>query len=159
MEEPIPGFKRLKPGGEVRLMGSYIMKCDEVVHDVNGNVSELLCSVDIETGNGMPVDGRKVKGNIHWLSRETAVEFSVHQFDNIFNKENVATLLEDDNFDEFINPDSLIVYNKSYGEPSLADAQVGEKFQFVRMGYFTRDSKNENVFNHTAPLKSSFKPQ
>ena len=159
MEEPIPGFKRLKPDGEVRLMGAYIMKCDEVLHDENGNVTELLCSVDIETGNGMPLDGRKVKGNIHWLSRETAVEFTVHQFDNIFNKENVATLLEDDNFDEFINPDSLIVYEKSYGEPSLADAAVGEKFQFVRMGYFTRDSKNESVFNRTAPLKSSFKPQ
>ena len=159
MEEPVPGFKRLKPNGEVRLMGAYIMKCDEVLHDENGNVCELLCSVDIETGNGMPIDGRKVKGNIHWLSRETAVPFTVHQFDNIFNKENVATLLEDDNFDEFINPNSLIVYETSYGEPSLKDAEVGEKFQFVRMGYFTRDSKNTNVFNRTAPLKSSFKPQ
>jgi len=159
MEEPIPGFKRLKPDGEVRLMGAYIMKCNEVLHDENGNVTELLCSVDIETGNGMPVDGRKVKGNIHWLSRETAVEFSVHQFDNIFNKENVATLLEEDTFDEFINPHSLIVYEKSYGEPSLKDAEIGEKFQFVRMGYFTRDSKKENVFNRTAPLKSSFKPE
>ena len=159
MEVPIPGFKRLKPGGEVRLMGAYIMKCDEVLHDENGEVCELLCSVDIETGNGMPLDGRKVKGNIHWLSRESAVPFTVHQFDNIFNKENVATLLEDDNFDEFINPDSLLVYENAYGEPSLKDAQVGEKFQFVRMGYFTRDSKNENVFNRTAPLKSSFKPQ
>jgi len=159
MEEPIPGFKRLKPDGEVRLMGAYIMKCNEVLHDENGNVSELLCTVDIETGNGMPIDGRKVKGNIHWLSRDTAIEFSVHQFDNIFNKENVATLLEDDNFDEFINPDSLIVYEKSYGEPSLADAKIGEKFQFVRMGYFTLDSKNKKVFNRTAPLKSSFKPQ
>lgn len=159
MEEPIPGFKRLKPDGEVRLMGAYIMKCNEVIHDESGNVTELLCTVDIETCNGMPSDGRKVKGNIHWLSRETAVEFSVHQFDNIFNKENVATLLEDDNFDEFINPDSLVVYEKSYGEPSLKDAEVGEKFQFVRMGYFTRDSKNENVFNRTAPLKSSFKPE
>jgi len=107
----------------------------------------------------MPTDGRKVKGNIHWLSRKTAVPFSVHQFDNIFNKENVATLLEDDNFDEFINPNSLIVYENAYGEPSLKDAEIGEKFQFVRMGYFTRDSKDTNVFNRTAPLKSSFKPQ
>ena len=159
MEVPVPGFKRLKPGGEVRLMGAYIMKCDEVLHDKNGEVTELLCSIDIETGNGMPLDGRKVKGNIHWLSRETAIEFSVHQFDNIFNKENVATLLEDDNFDEFINPDSLIVYPKSFGEPSLKDAKPEEKFQFVRMGYFTLDSKNANVFNRTAPLKSSFKPE
>lgn len=159
MEEPIPGFKRLKPGGEVRLMGAYIMKCEEVVHDENGEVCALKCSVDRETGNGMPADGRKVKGTIHWLSRETAVPFDVHRFDNIFNKENVATLLEDDNFEEFINPDSLTIYKNAYGEPSLSSAAVGEKFQFVRMGYFTRDSKNANVFNRTSPLKSSFKPQ
>ena len=159
MENPIPGFKRLKPGGEVRLLGAYIMKCDEVLHDENGNVTELICSVDIETGNGNPVDGRKVKGNIHWLSRETAVDFEVRQYDNIFNKENVATLLEDDNFEEFLNPDSLITFPEAKGEPSLKEAAVGEKFQFVRMGYFTRDSKNTTVFNRTAPLKSSFKPE
>lgn len=159
MENPIPGFKRLKPGGEVRLLGAYIMKCDEVLHDENGNVTELICSVDIETGNGNPADGRKVKGNIHWLSRETAVDFEVRQYDNIFNKENVATLLEDDNFEEFLNPDSLISFPEAKGEPSLKDAAVGEKFQFVRMGYFTRDSKNTAVFNRTAPLKSSFKPE
>ena len=159
MENPIPGFKRLKPGGEVRLLGAYIMKCDEVLHDENGNVTELICSVDIETGNGNPVDGRKVKGNIHWLNRETAVDFEVRQYDNIFNKENVATLLEDDNFEEFLNPDSLISFPEAKGEPSLKDAAVGEKFQFVRMGYFTRDSKNTAVFNRTAPLKSSFKPE
>ncbi len=159
MQEPIPGFKRLKPDGEVRLMGAYIMKCNEVLHDENGNVTELLCTVDIETGNGNPIDGRKVKGNIHWLSRETAIDFKVRQYDNIFNKENVATLLEDDNFEEFINPESAIDFPEAKGEPSLKDAQVGEKFQFVRMGYFTRDSKDEGVFNRTAPLKSSFKPQ
>ena len=136
-----------------------LKKCPLFPEAEDALIKELLCTVDIETGNGMPIDGRKVKGNIHWLSRETAVQFSVHQFDNIFNKENVATLLEDDNFDEFINPDSLIVYEKAYGEPSLAEAKVGEKFQFVRMGYFTKDSKKENVFNRTAPLKSSFKPE
>lgn len=159
MQEPIPGFKRLKPDGEVRLMGAYIMKCNEVICDKDGNVEELLCTVDIETGNKNPIDGRKVKGNIHWLSRDTAVDFEVRQYDNIFNKENVATLLEDDNFDEFINPDSVIVYPDAKCEPSLKDAKIGEKFQFVRMGYFTRDSKNESVFNRTAPLKSSFKPE
>ena len=159
MQEPIPGFKRLKPDGEVRLMGAYIMKCNEVICDKDGNVEELLCTVDIETSNKNPIDGRKVKGNIHWLSRDTAVDFEVRQYDNIFNKENVATLLEDDNFDEFINPDSVIVYPDAKCEPSLKDAKIGEKFQFVRMGYFTRDSKNESVFNRTAPLKSSFKPE
>ncbi len=159
MEEPIPGFKRLKPDGEVRLMGAYIMKCNEVVHDESGNVVELKCTVDIESHNGNPVDGRKVKGTIHWLSAPTAVDFEVREYDNIFNKENVATLLEDDNFDEFINPESMKVFKNSKVEPSLKDAPIGEKYQFVRMGYYTRDSKNTNVFNRTAPLKSSFKPQ
>ena len=141
------------------VLGGMLGSFRDFTTDENGNVTELLCSIDIETGNGMPSDGRKVKGNIHWLSRDTAVPFTVHQFDNIFNKENVATLLEDDNFDEFINPESLIVFPTAYGEPALADAKLDEKFQFVRMGYFTRDSKNENVFNRTAPLKSSFKPE
>ena len=159
METPVPGFKRLKPDGEVRLMGGYIMKCCEVVHDENGNVSELRCTVDLESGNGNPVDGRKVKGTIHWLSRETALDFEVREFDNIFNKEDVATLLEDDNFEEFLNPNSMTVFPNAKLEPSLKDAPVGEKYQFVRIGYYTRDSKNTSVFNRTAPLKSSFKPE
>lgn len=159
METPVPGFKRLKPGGEVRLMGAYIMRCDEVIHDENGNVTELMCSVDIETGNGTPADGRKVRGNIHWLSREHAVDFEVREFDNLFNKENVATLLEDDNFEEFLNPDSVKAYKNAKLEATLKDAPIGEKYQFVRMGYYTRDSKNPAVFNRTAPLKSSFKPE
>ena len=159
METPVPGFKRLKPDGEVRLMGGYIMKCCEVVHDENGNVSELRCTVDLESGNGNPVDGRKVKGTIHWLSRETALDFEVREFDKIFNQEDVATLLEDDNFEEFLNPNSMTVFPNAKLEPLLKNAPVGEKFQFVRMGYYTRDSKNTSVFNRTAPLKSSFKPE
>lgn len=159
MEVPIPGFKRLIPGGEVRLMGAYIMKCDEVIHDENGAVSELKCSVDLETGNGKPVDGRKVKGNIHWISADYAADAEVRYYDNIFNRENVATLLEDDTFDEFINPNSVTVYPDAKVEPSLLNEEPGKAFQFVRMGYFTHDSKNPGVFNRTAPLKSSFKPE
>ncbi len=159
MEVPVPGFKRLIPGGEVRLMGAYIMKCNEVLHDADGNVTELRCTVDLETGNGKPVDGRKVKGNIHWLSVSVARDAEVRYYDNIFNRENVATLLEDDNFDEFINPNSMIAYPDAKLEPSLMDAEPGTPFQFVRMGYFTRDNKNPRVFNRTAPLKSSFKPE
>lgn len=159
MENPIPGFKRLRPDGEVRLMGSYIMKCNEVIHAEDGSVAELRCTVDLETGCNKPADGRKVKGNIHWLSQAHCDNAEVRYYDNIFNKENVATLLEDDNFDEFINPDSLIVYPDAKLEPSISGSAPGEAFQFVRMGYFTRDSKNDGVFNRTAPLKSSFKPE
>ncbi len=159
METPVPGFKRLIPGGEVRLMGAYIMRCNEVLHDENGSVSELKCTVDLETGNGKPADGRKVKGNIHWLSTAHAADAEIRCYESIFNKENVATLLEDDNFDQFINPNSMTVYRDAKVEPSLLDEEPGRPFQFVRMGYFTHDSKNPGVFNRTAPLKSSFKPE
>ena len=94
-----------------------------------------------------------------WHAFWTALDFEVREFDNIFNKEDVATLLEDDNFEEFLNPNSMTVFPNAKLEPSLKDAPVGEKFQFVRMGYYTRDSKNTSVFNRTAPLKSSFKPE
>ena len=159
MEVPVPGFKRLIPGGEVRLMGAYIMRCNEVIKDADGNVTGLKCTVDLETRNGKPADGRKVKGNIHWLSTAHAANAEIRCYDNIFNKENVATLLEDDNFDSFINPNSVTVYPAAKVEPSLLDEEPGVPFQFVRTGYFTHDSKNPGVFNRTAPLKSSFKPE
>ncbi|MBQ8003256.1 MAG: glutamine--tRNA ligase/YqeY domain fusion protein [Clostridia bacterium] len=157
MEEPIPGFQRLKPQGEVRLMGAYIIKCDEVVKDSEGNVVKLLCSADLVTGHGKREEGPKVKGTIHWLSVEHALNREVRIYNNIFNKENVATLLEDENFEEFLNPDSLEIYPNAKIEESLKDARVGERFQFVRMGYFTLDSKCENVFNRTVALKTGFK--
>ena len=157
MEEPIPGFTRLKPDGEVRLMGSYIMRCDEVVHKEDGSIEKLLCSVDLVTGNGKREEGPKVKGTIHWLSVPHAVDTEVRIYNNIFNKENVASLLEDDNFEEFLNENSLEVLPGAKIEPSLKDAKAGERFQFVRMGYFTPDSKDENVFNRTVALKTGFK--
>ena len=158
MEEPVPGFQRLKPEGEVRLMGAYIIKCDEVVKDSEGNIVKLLCSADLVTGNGKREAGPKVKGTVHWLSAEHALDREVRIYNNIFNKENVATLLEDENFDEFLNPESLEVCSNAKIEESLKDARIGEKFQFVRMGYFTLDSKEENVFNRTVALKTGFKP-
>ncbi|MBR5535669.1 MAG: glutamine--tRNA ligase/YqeY domain fusion protein [Clostridia bacterium] len=157
MEEPVPGFQRLKPEGEVRLMGAYIVKCDEVVKDENGNVIKLLCTADLVTGNGKREEGPKVKGTIHWLSKEHALDREVRIYNNIFNKENVATLLEDENFEEFLNPDSLEIMPNAKIEESLKDAKAGEKFQFVRMGYFTLDSKCEGVFNRTVALKTGFK--
>lgn len=159
MEEPVPGFTRLKPGGEVRLMGAYIMKCDEVIHGEDGEVKKLLCSVDLITGNGKRAEGPKVKGTIHWLSRENAFDGEVRIYNTIFNRENVATLLEEDNFEEFLNENSLEIFPGAKIEPSLKDAKPGERFQFVRTGYFTPDSKNEGVFNRTVALKTSFKPQ
>ncbi len=159
MEEPVPGFIRLAPGKEVRLMSAYILKCNEVVHDENGNVTQLMCTVDLETGNNKPVDGRKVKGTIHWLSASNCEKCKIRIYNNLFNKENVATLLEEDTFEEFLSDDSLVEYTDCFVEPSLKDATPDERFQFVRTGYFVKDSKNDGVFNRTAPLKSSFKPE
>lgn len=158
MEEPVPGFQRLKPGGEVRLMGAYIIKCSEVIKDENGNIIKLLCTADLACGNGKREEGPKVKGTVHWLSKEHALNREVRIYNNIFNKENVATLLEDENFGEFLNPNSLEIMPDAKIEESLKDAKVGERFQFVRMGYFTPDSKCEGVFNRTVALKTGFKP-
>lgn len=159
MTEPVPGFKRLVSGGEVRLMCSYILKCNEVVYDKDGEISELKCTVDLETGSDKPADGRKVKGTIHWLSAKHCETTEVREYNQLFNKENVANLLEDDNFEEFISDNSLVVYKDCRIEPSLKEADLGERFQFVRMGYFTKDSRLDGVFNRIAPLKSSFKPE
>jgi glutaminyl-tRNA synthetase len=159
MVEPIPGFKRLSPGREVRLMSAYIIKCNEVIYDENGNVKELLCTADLEAKNNKPADGRKVKGTIHWLSEHNTVDMEVREYNPIFNKENVSTLLEDDNFEEFLSDDSLVIYKNCKLEKLLENAKAGERFQFVRMGYYTKDSKYDGVFNQIAPLKSSFKPE
>ncbi len=159
MAEPVDGFIRLVPNGEVRLMSAYILKCNEVVFDEKGEPCELLCTVDLETRNNKPADGRKVKGTIHWLSADHTITANVRYYNQLFNKENVATLLEDDNFDEFLSEDSLVEYINCKLEPSLEGVAAGERFQFVRTGYFTKDSKFDGVFNRIAPLKSSFKPE
>ena len=159
MAEPVPGFKRLAPGREVRLMGAYIIKCNEVVYSESGEIAELLCTADLETRNNNPIDGRKVKGTVHWLSSGHTVDAEIHEFNPIFNKENVATLLEDDNFEEFLSEDSLVIRSGCKLEKALESALAGERFQFVRMGYFTRDIKHDGVFNRIVPLKTSFKPE
>ncbi|MBQ1948219.1 MAG: glutamine--tRNA ligase/YqeY domain fusion protein [Clostridia bacterium] len=157
MKEPVPGFKRLLPGGEVRLMGAYILKCTGVEEDENGKVIGLTGTVDLETGNGKPVDGRKVKGTIHWLSKDNAFSAEVREYNYLFNKENVATLLEDDHFEEFLATDSMIIHKEALLEKSLQDEKPEARFQFVRTGYFTPDSKNPGVWNRIVPLKSSYK--
>ncbi|MBQ6171932.1 MAG: glutamine--tRNA ligase/YqeY domain fusion protein [Clostridia bacterium] len=158
-EVPPPKFFRLKPGGEVRLMGAYIVKCEEILKDDNGNVKEILCSCDLETGAGNPVDGRKVKGTIHWLSRETAIDASVHLYDRLFTLENVFDIPENASIMDYVNKDSHTILSNAKLEPSLANAKQEEHFQFVRTGYFVKDTKNENSYNLTVGLKDSYKPQ
>ena len=155
-EVPPPKFFRMKPDGEVRLMGAYIVKCNEVVKDEQGNVVELRCTADLETGNGNPVDGRKVKGTIYWVSAKYAIDATVRLYDYLFTLENVNDVPEGTNYLDYLNPNSLTELHNCKLEPALAEAKTGDKFQFVRTGYFCKDSKDEGVFNQIVGLKDSW---
>ncbi len=155
-EVPPPKFFRLKPDGEVRLMGAYIVKCNEVIKDENGKVVELHCTADLESGNGNPTDGRKIKGTIHWLSSENCDKVNLMLYDKLFTIENVSDIPEDKTYDDYLNPNSLIKIENALLEKSVADAKAGDKFQFVRNGYFCKDSKYENTYNRIVGLKDSY---
>ncbi|MDE5631876.1 MAG: glutamine--tRNA ligase, partial [Muribaculaceae bacterium] len=159
MENPPKKFFRLAPGSEVRLKGAYIIKCDEVIKDEEGNITELRCSYDADTLSGMPGANRKVKGTLHWVSARHAVDAEVRLYDRLFDVENPAAEPDRD-FREMLNPESLKVVQGVKLEPYImANAQPGTKFQFQRVGYFTPDpdSTPENpVFNRTIPLKDTW---
>ena len=155
-EVPPPKFFRMKPDGEVRLMGAYIVKCNEIVKNEDGSVAEIRCTADLETGNGMPTDGRKIKGTIHWLSAAYAKDTTVKLYNNLFDIENTGDIPEDKTYDDYLNVDSVIELRGCKVEPSLYNAAAGERYQFVRTGYFVKDTKHENVFNRIVGLKDSF---
>ncbi len=157
-EVPPPKFFRLKPGGEVRLMGAYIVKCGEICHDADGNVVEIHCTADLDTGTGNPTD-RKIKGTIHWLSAPNAADTTVVLYDRLFTEENMNELPEGKTYTDFLNPESAVRLENVKIEPALAEAKPGEKFQFVRLGYFAKDTKTENTFNRVVSLKDSYKPE
>ena len=155
MEEPVPKFFRLRPDGEVRLMGAYIVKCNEIVKDEDGKVIELRCTADLESGNGNPVDGRKIKGTIHWLSEKNAKRCTVKLYDKLFTIENTGDIPEDKTYDDYLNPTSVTTLENCLIESCLDEAKAGDKFQFVRTGYFCKDTKYENTFNRIVTLKDS----
>ena len=155
-EVPPPKFFRMKPDGEVRLMGAYIVKCNEIIKDENGDAVEIRCTADIETGNGMPIDGRKVKGTIHWLSASHAKDTTVMLYDFLFDIENTADIPEDKTYDDYLNVNSVVKLESCKIEEALDTAVAGERFQFVRTGYFVKDTKRDNVFNRIVGLKDSF---
>ena len=138
-------------------MGSYIIKYQDIVKDENGNIVEILCTCDRETGAGVPADGRKIKGTIHWLSQETAIDATVHIYDRLFTLENVFDIPENASIMDYVNHDSHTVITNAKLEPALADAKAEEHFQFVRTGYFVKDTKEENSYNLTVSLKDSYK--
>ena len=156
-EEPPKGFKRLIPGGEVRLRHAYVIKCDEVIKDDNGEVVELKCSIDPETLGKNP-EGRKVKGVIHWVSATKGVPAEVRIYDRLFTESDPEV---GDDFLANLNPESLKVV-QAVIEPALAQAQPEDRFQFEREGYFVADqydhSSEKPVFNRILDLKDSFKP-
>lgn len=152
---PPPKFQRLRPDGEVRLMGAYIIRCNEVLTDENGEVIELRCTADLETANGMPTDGRKVKGTIHWVSAAHAVDADICLYEDLFTLENTAEVPEGTNYLDFINPDSLKRLTGCKLEPSVAAVPEGTRMQFVRMGYFIKDREPAR-FNRIVTLKDSF---
>ena len=154
-EVPPPKFFRLKPEGEVRLMGSYIIKLEEIVKNEDGTVKELRCTADIETGTNKP--DRKVKGTIHWVSAKYADTVTVMMYDKLFDIENTGDIPEDKTYDDYLNLNSVIKYENCKVEPALKDAGTAERFQFVRNGYFVKDTKNENTYNLIVGLKDSFK--
>ncbi|MCM1467268.1 MAG: glutamine--tRNA ligase/YqeY domain fusion protein [Alistipes sp.] len=158
MEEPPKKYYRLFPGNEVRLMSAYFVKCESFIKDENGRVTEIHCTYDPETKSGSGFTGRKVKGTIHWVEANTAVQVEARLYENIVDEEK-GVYNEDGSLN--LNPNSLTVLTNCYVEPELAKAGMDEKFQFVRNGYFCMDSKDstkENpVFNRIVSLKSSFK--
>ena len=158
-ENPHKKFFRLSPGKEVRLRYAYIIKCEEVIKDADGNIEKLICTYDVDTKSGSGKSDKKVKGTIHWVSAQHAVNAEVRLYDRLFNVPNP----DGDKDVEFIghlNPDSLDILKNSMVEPYLNDAKPGERFQFERLGYFCVDSKDSSedhlVFNRTVTLRDSW---
>ena len=152
---PPPKYFRLKPDGEVRLMGAYIVRCKDVEYDADGGIKKIICTADLESGNGMPADGRKVKGTIHWVSADECFRADVHVFDKLFTIENTGAIPDGQSFDDYLNRDSVKVIKNAAMEKSLEASQPGDRFQFVRTGYFCRDTKDPSVFNRIVELKDS----
>lgn len=157
MEEPPNKYFRLAPGREVRLKSAYIIKCEEVIKDGNGEVTELHCTYDPDTRSGGPAANRKVKGTLHWVSVPHALKAEIRLYDRLFNDPDPDGH-KDVDFKEFLNPDSLSVIT-GYVEPGLADCKPNDHFQFQRIGYFSVDpdsKKDKLVFNRTVGLRDNW---
>jgi glutaminyl-tRNA synthetase len=170
MEDPPKKFFRLAPGREVRLKGAYSIRCDEGLKDAGGEVVELRCSVDLDSRSGSEGANRKVKGTLHWLSERDARPFEARLYEPILNDEEIVEAETDETGEEIapeenaadfmtrVNPNSLTVA-RGFCEPSIAEAGVGTVFQFLRMGYFCKDSDSTEalpVYNRTVALKDSW---
>ncbi len=160
MEDAPRKFFRLKPGGEVRLKYTYIIKCEEVVKDSDGNIVELKCTYDPSTRPGAG-EWRSVKGTVHWVSTAHARELEIRNYDRLFTLADMSQVPEDKDYKDFLNPDSLVLVC-GWAEPALLDDASGIAVQFERTGYYIKDpdsTPEKPVFNRTATLKDSYKPE
>ncbi|MEO8086262.1 MAG: glutamine--tRNA ligase/YqeY domain fusion protein [Bacteroidota bacterium] len=154
MENPTPGYNRLVPGGMVRLKHAFIIKCDEAIKNEDGSVKELHCTYFPESRSGQDKSGIKVKGVIHFVNAADAVDVEVRMYDRLFNVEAPDSGEED--FTKYLSPDSLKLIPNAKAEPSIMNAKAGDKFQFLRMGYFCADkdsTASKLIFNRTVTLK------
>jgi glutaminyl-tRNA synthetase len=162
MENPPSKFFRLSPGREVRLRGSYLITCSDVIRDASGNVKELLCSYDPLSKGGNAPDGRKVKGTLHWVSAFHGIPAEIRLYERLYTVDNPGADAEKAGKDslDFINPGSLLILKGSFVEPSLAGSKPGDRYQFERLGYFCADIKDSRtgspVFNRTVTLKDTW---
>lgn len=162
-QDPPEGFRRLVPGGEVRLRGAYVLRCDEVVTDEEGAVVELRCSVDLQTRGGSNPEGRRVNGTIHWVSVADALDAEVRLFSALLEPVDEGEEIEGDEPDitERVSPDSLVVVHGAKIEPSVADEALDTRYQFERTGYFWRDPSDGRddrlIFNRIVVLKSTYR--
>lgn len=156
MEDPPKKFFRLGPGREVRLRYAYFITCNNVIKDEQGNIVELHCTYDPKTKGGNAPDGRKVRGTIHWVSANESIDADVRLYDRLFT---ISDPSSSDNFEDVLNPDSLIALNECKLERSLSDVGLEEHIQFERLGYFYKDPDSTNgmpVFNRTVPLRNTW---
>lgn len=159
MENPPKKYFRLFPGGMVRLKYAYIIRCDEVIKDDAGNVTELRCSYIPESRSGHDTSGIHVKGTLHWVEVTQAITAEVRLYDRLFKVEDPSS--EEGDFKDYINPHSLETVTTAFAEPALKNARMHERYQFLRKGYFSLDNKDTYsrlVFNRTVTLKDSWKP-
>ncbi|MGZ8553356.1 MAG: glutamine--tRNA ligase/YqeY domain fusion protein [Chitinophagaceae bacterium] len=159
MENPPKKYFRLAPGQMVRLKSAYIIKCEQVIKDANGNITELHCTYIPESRSGSDTSGIHVKGTLHWVSVKQAITMEIREYDRLFKVEDPSN--EEGDFKDYINPDSLKIVTSAFAEPSLKSAKFEDRYQFIRKGYFTLDKDSSTsgmVFNKTVGLKDSWKP-
>ena len=157
MEDAPSKFFRLKPGGEVRLKGAYIIRCEEVVKDSKGKIAELRCTYDPDSYTGGPTSGRKVKGTIHWVDAVNAVPCEIRLYDSLLKDQEGGG--EHDDYMDRINFDSRTILTNAVAEKAMASTKEGERFQFMRQGYFVTDPDSKDgrpVFNRIVGLKDTW---